>query len=150
MRNPCPLTSSLTLSPSRPLVLPDRSRLYHMTSQSCAYLLSLFHCRLIIIILNPNPSPSLSSLSSYNTILYSLNIYYTSLYIFLYLLSFLATNSFSSPTPLPFIFLHVLLPVCYDATRLSLLLTPYHSVHTLFSPSILSFLQSAICLFVIH
>ena len=38
-----------------------------MTSRSCAYLLSLFHCRLIIIILNPNPSPSLSTHSSYNT-----------------------------------------------------------------------------------
>ena len=71
MRNPCPLTSSLTLTliqtslnPSRPLVLPDHSRLYHMTSQSRAYLLSFFRCRLIIIILNP--SPSLSTHSSYN------------------------------------------------------------------------------------
>jgi len=40
---------------------------HHMTSRSRAYHLSLFHCRLIIIILNPNPSPSLSTLSSYNT-----------------------------------------------------------------------------------
>ena len=38
-----------------------------MTSRSCAYFLSLFHCRLIIIILNPNPSPSLSTHSYYNT-----------------------------------------------------------------------------------
>ena len=38
-----------------------------MTSRSRAYLLSLFHCRLIIIILNPNPSPSLSTHSFYNT-----------------------------------------------------------------------------------
>ena len=37
-----------------------------MTSRSYAYLLSLFHCKLIIIILNPNPSPSLSTLLSYN------------------------------------------------------------------------------------
>ena len=39
-----------------------------MTSKLHAYLLSLFHCRLIIIILNPNPnpSPSLSTLLSYN------------------------------------------------------------------------------------
>jgi len=37
-----------------------------MTSRSRAYLLSLFCCRLIIIILNPNPSPSLSTHSSYN------------------------------------------------------------------------------------
>jgi len=38
MRNPCPLTSSLTLTPSRLLVLPDHSRLCHMTSRSRAYL----------------------------------------------------------------------------------------------------------------
>jgi len=38
-----------------------------MTSRSRVYLLSLFCCRLIIIILNPNPSPSLSTFSSYNT-----------------------------------------------------------------------------------
>ena len=69
----CSLTSSLILTliqtpldPSRLLVLLDRSRLYHMTSRSRAYLLSLFCCRLIIIILNPNPSPSLSTHSSYN------------------------------------------------------------------------------------
>jgi len=37
-----------------------------MTSRSHAYLLSFFCCRLIIIILNPNPSPSLSTHSSYN------------------------------------------------------------------------------------
>ena len=48
------------------LILLDHSRLYHMTFRSHAYLLSLFHCRLIIIILNPNPSPSLSTLLSYN------------------------------------------------------------------------------------
>jgi len=67
MRNSCSLTSSLTLTLSRlfPILL-DRSSLYHMTSRSCAYLLSLFHCRLIIIILNPNPSPSLSTLLSHN------------------------------------------------------------------------------------
>ena len=49
MRNPCPLTSLLTLNSSRlfPILL-DHSRLYHMTSRSCAYLLSLFCCRLII------------------------------------------------------------------------------------------------------
>jgi len=70
MRNPCPLMSLLTLIPSRlfPILL-DCSRLYHMTSRSCTYLLS--HCRLIIITTiytcpNPNPSPSLSILSSYN------------------------------------------------------------------------------------
>ena len=69
MRNPCPLTSSLTLTPSRLfLILLDHSSLCHMTSRSCAYLLSLFHCRLIIIILNPNPSPSLSTYLSYNTL----------------------------------------------------------------------------------
>ena len=39
-----------------------------MTSRSRVYLLSLFCCRLIIIILNPNPSPSLSTLSSHNSI----------------------------------------------------------------------------------
>ena len=49
------------------LILLDCSRLYHMTSRSHAYLLSLFCCRLIIIILNPNPSPSLSTHSSYNS-----------------------------------------------------------------------------------
>ena len=42
-----------------------------MTSRSCAYFLSLFHCRLIIIILNPNPSPSLSTHSYYNTDLFN-------------------------------------------------------------------------------
>jgi len=74
MRNPCPLTSFLTLTPSRlfPILL-DHSRLYHMTSRSRAYLLYLFsHCRLIIITTiytcpNPNPSPSLSTRSSYNS-----------------------------------------------------------------------------------
>jgi len=67
MRNHCPLMSSLTLTPSRifPILL-DCSRLCHMTFRSRAYLLSLFHCRLIIIILNSNPSPSLSTHSSYN------------------------------------------------------------------------------------
>ena len=71
MKNSCLLTSSLTLTllwtfsdPSRLLVLPDCSRLCYITSRSRAYLLSLFPCRLIIIILNPNPSPSLSTLSS--------------------------------------------------------------------------------------
>ena len=44
----------------------DHSSFYHMTSRSHAYLLSLFCCRLIIIILNTNPSPSLSTYSSYN------------------------------------------------------------------------------------
>ena len=39
MRNSCSLTSSLTLTPSR---------LYHITSKSHAYFLSLFRCRLII------------------------------------------------------------------------------------------------------
>jgi len=55
MRNPCPLTSLLTLTPSRlfPILLDPKSfqtalDFYHMTSRSCAYLLSLFHCRLII------------------------------------------------------------------------------------------------------
>ena len=38
-----------------------------MTSRSRAYLLSLFYCKLIIIILSPNLSPSLSTLSYYNT-----------------------------------------------------------------------------------
>jgi len=76
MRNSCPLMSSLTLSPSRlfPILLDsksfqtvlDYSNFYHMNSRSHVYLLSLFHCRLIIIILNPNPSPSLFTLSSYN------------------------------------------------------------------------------------
>ena len=68
MKHPCPLTSLLTLTPSRlfPILL-DHSRLYHMTSRSRAYLLSLFRCRLIIIILNSNLSPSLSTHSSYNT-----------------------------------------------------------------------------------
>jgi len=73
MRNSCPLTLFLTLAPSRlfPILL-DRSRLYHMTSRSHAYLLYLFSCcRLIIITTiytcpNPNPSSSLSILSSYN------------------------------------------------------------------------------------
>ena len=37
-----------------------------MTSRSHVYLLSLFHCKLIIIILNPNLSLSLSTLLSYN------------------------------------------------------------------------------------
>jgi len=36
MRNHCPLTSSLILTPSRLLVFPDCSRLCHMTSRSCA------------------------------------------------------------------------------------------------------------------
>ena len=70
----CSLTSLLTLTPiqtplnpSRLQVLPDRSRLYYITSRSRAYLLSLFHCRLIIIILNPNLSLSLSTLSYYNS-----------------------------------------------------------------------------------
>ena len=62
MRNPCPLMLLLTLTPSR---------LCHMTSRSCAYLLSLFHCRLIIITTiytcpNPNPSPSLFISLRYN------------------------------------------------------------------------------------
>ena len=69
MRNLCLLTSSLTLIPSRLfLILLDHSSLCYMTSRSRAYLLSLFCCRLIIIILNPNPSPSLSTLLSYNTL----------------------------------------------------------------------------------
>jgi len=77
MRNPCPLTSLLTLKtpldPSRPLVLLDRSRLYHITSRSRVYLLYLFsRCRLIIITTiytcpNPNPSLSLSTHLSYNS-----------------------------------------------------------------------------------
>ena len=57
MRNPCPLTSSPnpnSISRLFPILL-DRSSLCHMTSRSCAHLLSLFRCRLIIIILNPNP-----------------------------------------------------------------------------------------------
>ena len=74
MRNPYPLMSLLTLTPSRlfPILL-DHYRLYHMTSRSRAYLLYLFsHCRLIIITTiytcpNPNPSPSLSTCSIYNT-----------------------------------------------------------------------------------
>ena len=42
IRNPCPLISFLTLTPSRLfLILPDRSSLCHMTSRSHAYLLSL-------------------------------------------------------------------------------------------------------------
>jgi len=36
MRNHCPLMSSLTLTPSRLLVFPDRFRLCHMTSRSRA------------------------------------------------------------------------------------------------------------------
>ena len=42
MRNPCPLTSSLILTPSRlfPILL-DRSRLYYMTSRSRVCLLTL-------------------------------------------------------------------------------------------------------------
>ena len=46
-----------------------------MTSRLCAYLLSLFCCRLIIIILNPNPSPSLSTLSYYNMYLLLSNFF---------------------------------------------------------------------------
>ena len=42
-----------------------------MTSRSHVYLLSLFCCRLIIIILNPNLSLSLSTLSYYNTLAHS-------------------------------------------------------------------------------
>ena len=75
IRNHSLLTSLLTLTsiqtlsdPFRPLVLPDYSRLCHMTSRSRAYLLSLFCCRLLIIILNPNPSPSLSTHLSYNIV----------------------------------------------------------------------------------
>jgi len=72
MRNLCPLMLLLTLTPSRLfLILPDCSSLCHMTSRSRAYLLSLFCCRLIIITTiytcpNSNPSPSLSTRSSYN------------------------------------------------------------------------------------
>ena len=59
MRNPYPLTSSpnpnfiFRLFP----ILLDRSRLYHMTFRSRAYLLSLFCCRLIINYC-PNPNPT--------------------------------------------------------------------------------------------
>ena len=68
MCTPCahhekPLSLDVIPNPNSNL---DCSKLYHMTSRSRAYLLSLFPCRLIIIILNPNPSPSLSTHSSYN------------------------------------------------------------------------------------
>ena len=75
MRNPYPLTSSPnpnSISRLLPILL-DRSRPFHMTSRSRAYLLYLFsRYRLIIITTiytcpNPNPSPSLSTHSSYNT-----------------------------------------------------------------------------------
>ena len=77
MRNPCPLTSSLTLTPSRlfPILLDPKSFQTILASVTwlpghvpISYLLSLFRCRLIIIILNPNPSLSLSTHSSYNTL----------------------------------------------------------------------------------
>ena len=71
-----PLFLDITPNPNSfsrlfPILLDPKSfqtvlRFYHMTSRSRAYLLSLFRCRLIIIILNPNLSPSLSTLSYYN------------------------------------------------------------------------------------
>ena len=56
-------------NPSRPLVLLDRSRLYHMTSRSRALPpLQTNNITIYLCPANPNPSQSLSALSSYNTV----------------------------------------------------------------------------------
>ena len=67
-----PISFQTSLDPSRPLVLPDHSRLYHMTSRSRA--LHPLQTNKILSYLcpaNPNSSQSLSSLLSYNTPLLS-------------------------------------------------------------------------------
>ena len=73
MRNSCPLTSLLTLTPSRlfPILLDPKSFQTILASVTWlpGHVLSI-HCRLIITIYlclaNPNPSQSLSTHSSYN------------------------------------------------------------------------------------
>ena len=75
---------------------------------------------------------------------FSSNIYYIHLYIFLHLLSSLATSYFLLLTLLSFIFLYVLLLVYYDVTRSFPLSTPYFSIHILFSSLILNLLLSTI------
>ena len=57
-----------SLNPSRLLVLPDHSRLCHMTSRSCALLpLQTNNNTIYLCPANPNPSQSLSTLLFYNT-----------------------------------------------------------------------------------
>ena len=98
----------------------DCSRLYHMTSRSCAYLLSLFRCRLIIIILNPNPSPSLSTHSSYNSIPSSRFLLRKNTLVFFCYISISSRIHFLF---LPLVFL-VSLPQPLVSSSLSLLLSP--------------------------
>ena len=66
----------------------------------------------------------------------SVDIYYIPLYIIPHFLLLSATNSSLLPTLSFSIFLHFLLLVHYDVTKLSLLSTPHPLVHTLFFPLI--------------
>jgi len=86
IRNPCPLTSSLTLSPSRLFLILLDPKFFQTVLDSVTWLpghIPIFTCcRLIIITTiytcpNPNPSPSLSTLLSYNSyfILHNNGIY---------------------------------------------------------------------------
>ena len=75
--------------------------------------------------------------------------YHNPLYIFQYLLLPLAISSSLLLTPLSFTFLHALLLVCYDATRLSPLLVSHPLVHTLFLSSISTLFLLVTYLFII-
>jgi len=79
----------------------------------------------------------------------SSNIYHIHPHIFLHSLSLMATNNFLLPTLLFFISFHILLLAHYSIIGLFLFLTSYSLVYISFLPLILSFLLSAIYLFLI-